>query len=79
MALTRDRAHDIIHCAAVMGWERMSHAMVSMTTALVQLRPTHDHLVGLASGFWAVAALQGTLLYSHAGRQIAFVVDCCMI
>ena len=38
----------------------MSQAMLSMTTALIQLRPARDHFLGLANGFWAVTILQGT-------------------
>lgn len=62
MALTREHVPDIIDCAAVLGWEKMSHTVVSMSKALVHLRPTPE---ALASGFLAVAVLQGTLLCSH--------------
>ena len=61
MALTRDRAQDLVHCAAMLGWDQMLPTMLSMTKLLVNLRSARDHLMGPASGFWAVAVLQGTL------------------
>lgn len=75
MALTRDQAHDVIHCAAVLGWEKMLHVMVSMTTALVQSRLMPDVLADLANGFEAVAVLQGSLLCFPAEEQTALLLQ----
>lgn len=79
MALTRDRAQDIVYCAAMLGWDQMLPTMLSMTKAVTQLKPTPDRLMGLASGFWAVVVLQGYLaLLSCWGDRLLSVTSITM-
>ena len=54
----------------MLGWDHMLPTMLLMTKLLINLRPARDRLMGLASGFWAVAVLAGTLLCSHVGDRL---------